>query len=190
MPHEGRSPTTGEATERLTMAQRVARLAQEIATLEPGPAAALRRGPQNGAGAAAFWKLLARYGPDHELDRDREEGWGALIQAIAILTPKGRSRDSAPKEPAHDPLKAMGAALHDARVSELRLARLLTASQRLRRVLVVRLCRRLAAADQRRFDLRTLAQFILYGQDAGRRIARDYYRAQTVAGRQTELRET
>jgi hypothetical protein len=84
----------------------------------------------------------------------------------------------------------MGAALHDAGVSELRLARLLTASQRLRRTLVVRLCRRLAAADQRRFDLRTLANFVLYGQDAGRRIAREYYRAQTAAGRQSEPKET
>ena len=190
MPHDGTSSTTGEATERLTMGQTVARLAVAIAALEPGPAAALRRGPQNGAGAAAFWKLFAQYGPEFELGRDREESWGALIQAIAILTPKGRSRDSAPKEPAHDPRTAMGAALHDARVSELRLARLLTASQRMRRILVVRLCRRLAAADQRRFDLRTLANFILYGQEAGRRIARDYYRAHTVAVRQTELKET
>ena len=190
MPHEGTLTTTGTATPRLTTGQTVARLAQEIAALEPGPAAALRRGPQNDAGAAAFWKLLTRYGPDYELDSDREERWGALVQAIAILTPKGRSRNNAPKEPAHDPRKAMGAALHDARVSELRLARLLTASQRTRRTLVVRLCRWLAAADQRRFDLRTLAQFILYGDDAGRVIAKEYYRAQTVAGRHSEPKET
>lgn len=189
MPHDGKPTTTGEATERLTMAQRVAELARAIAALEPGPAAALRRGPQNGAGAAAFWKLLARYGPGYELDRDREEGWGTLVQAIAILTPKGRNRDNAPKEPAHDPRRAMGAALHDAGVSELRLARMLTASQRLRRTLVLRLCRRLAAADERRFDLRTLANFIWYGHDAGRRIARDYYRAQTMAERHSEPKE-
>ena len=189
MPHDGTLMTTGEAPARLTTGQMVARLAQEIAALEPGPAAALRRGPQHGAGAAAFWKLLARYGPDFELDRDREDGWSTLVQTIAILTPKGRSSNNAPKEPAHDPRMAMGAALHDAGVSELRLARLLTASQRLRRTLVVRLCRRLAAADQRRFDLRTLANFILYDQDAGRRIAREYYRAQTAAGRQSEVKE-
>ena len=172
------------------MAQRVPELARAIAALEPGPAAALRRGPQNGAGAAAFWKLLASYGPDYELDGDREEGWGTLAQAIAILTPKGRNRDDAPREPAHDPRTAMGTALYDAGVSELRLARLLTVPKPMRRTLVVRLCRRLAAADQRRFDLRTLANFIWYGQDAGRRIARDYYRAQTVAGRQSEPKET
>ena len=188
MPHE-RTLTTGEAPDRLTIGQTVARLAQEIAALEPGPAAALRRGPQHGAGAAAFWKLLATYGPDYELDRDSEDGWSALVQAITILTPKGRSTGNATKEPAHDPRTAMGAALHDARISELRLARLLIAPERTRRTLVVRLCRRLAATDQRRFDLRTLARFILYGHDAGRRIARDYYRAQTAAGRQSEPKE-
>ena len=189
MPHDGTLTTTGEAPDRLTIGQTVARLAQEIAALEPGPAAALRRGPQNGAGAAAFWKLLARHGPDYELDSDREDGWSALVQSIAILTPKGRSSNNAPKEPAHDPRTAMGAALHDAGVSELRLARLLTAPERMRRTIVVRLCRRLAAADQRRFDLRTLAYFILYDQHAGRRIAREYYRAQTAAGRQSEPKE-
>ena len=188
MPHDATPTTTGEAPGRLAFGQTVARLAQEIAALEPGPASALRRGPQHGAGAAAFWKLLAKYSPDYELDHD-EEGWSALVQAIAILTPKGRSTGSATKEPAHDPLTAMGAALHDAGVSELRLARMLIAPERTRRTLVVRLCRRLAVADQRRFDLRTLARFILYGQDAGRRIAREYYRAQTAAGRQSEPKE-
>ena len=189
MPHDETLTATAEAPDRLTMGQTVARLAQEIAALEPGPAAALRRGPQHGAGAAAFWKLLARYGPDHELDRNREDGWSTLVQAMAILTPKGRSSGNATKEPAHDPRTAMGTALHDAGVSELRLARLLTAPERTRRTLVVRLCRRLAASDQLRFDLRTLARFILYGRDAGRRIARDYYRAQTAAGRQSEPKE-
>lgn len=189
MPHDATPMTTGEAPDRLTIGQTVARLAQEIAVLEPGPASALRRGPRHGAGAAAFWKLLAKYGPGFELGRDREDGWSTLVQAIAILTPKGRSSNDAPKEPAHDPRTAMGAALHDAGVSELRLARLLTAPQPMRRTLVVRLCRRLAAADQRRFDLRTLARFVLNGQDAGRLIAKDYYRAQTTAGRQSEAKE-
>jgi len=107
MPHDGTLTTTGEAPDRLTFGQTVARLAQEIAVLEPGPASALRRGPQHGAGAAAFWKLLARYGPDHELDRDREDGWSTLVQAIAILTTKGRSSSNATKEPAHDPRTAL-----------------------------------------------------------------------------------
>ena len=183
-------PTTAEANGRLTIGETVARLATEIAVLDPGSAAALRRGPQSGAGAAAFWKLLSRHGPARELDRSREDGWGTLIQAIAILTPTGGNRDGAPKGSAHDPGIPMGTALHDAHVSELRLARLLTAPEQMRRTLTVRLCRRLAAADQRRFDLRTLAHFILYGGEAGRRIARDYYRAQAAAGRQPQPEET
>lgn len=189
MPRDG-NPTTAEATGGLTMGETVARLAGEIAVLDPGAAAALRRGPQSGAGAAAFWKLLSRHGPAHELDRSREDGWGTLIQAIAILTPKGGNRNGAPEVSAHEPRIAMGAALHDADISELRLARLLAAPEQMRRTLTVRLCRRLAAADQRRFDLRTLAHFILNGGDAGRRIARDYYRAQAAAGRQPQPEET
>ena len=190
MPHDGGHETTLDATASLTLGQIVARLAREIAVLDPGAAAALRRGPQSGAGAAAFWKLLATYGPTHEMDGNREEGWAMLIQAIAILTPKGRRIEGAPTLSVHDPQIPMGAAVHDAEVSELRLARLLTAPQKMRRTLTVRLCRRLGAAEQRRFDLRTLANFILYSDDvAGRRIAKEYYRAQAQARRRLNPQE-
>ncbi len=163
----------------------IARLAREIATLDPGSAAALRRGAQHGAGAAAFWKLFAKY----EMSPTEEDGWSALIQAIAILTPKGKRNEEAPTLSVYDPTTPMGAALHEAGVSELRLARLLTARPNMRRALVVRLCRRLAAADLRRFDLKTLAYFIRSGGVAGRRIARDYYRAQANAERQSQSKE-
>lgn len=190
MPHDTGHATTDE-TERLSTGQIVARLARAIAVLDPGPAAALRRGPQHGAGAAAFWMLLARYGPNHELDENREEAWAVLIQATAILTPKGRRSEDPPNVSVHDPQMPMGAAVHDAGVSEVRLARLLMAPKQMRRTLTVRLCRRLAAAEQRRFDLRTLANFILFGSDhAGRRIAREYYRAHAQAGRQRTIEET
>ena len=154
------------------------RLAAYIAGLDPGPAAALRRDPLAGAGTAAFWKLAAEYAPDGAiLD---EEGWAMLIQSIAILTPKGREID---RRPAHDPSIPMGGALYEAGVSELRLARLLDAPREMRRDLAVRLCRRLAATDHKRFDLRTLAALILYGSEkTNRRIARDYYRAEAKAG--------
>ena len=112
-----------------------------------------------------------------------------LIQAIAILTPKGKRNEEGPRLSPHDPHVPMGAALHDAGVSELRLARLLTARPHMRRILTVRLCRRLAAADQRRFDLKTLANFIRYGGDAGRRIAKEYYRAQATTGRPSQPEE-
>ena len=190
MPHDEDRGPTPEVYASLTPGQIVARLAREIAVLDPGSAAALRRGPQNGAGAAAFWKLLATYGPALEIEGDREKGWAVLIQAITILTPKGRRVEGGPSLPVHDPKIPMGTAVHDAGVSEIRLARLLTAPQTMRRTLSVRLCRRLAAAEQRRFDLRTLANFILHGNDvAGRRIAKDYYRAQAQAGHRLNTQE-
>ena len=78
----------------------------------------------------------------------------------------------------------MGAALYKAGVSELRLARLLDAPREMRRDLTVRLCRRLAATEHKRFHLRTLAELILFGsEETNRRIARDYYRAEAEAGR-------
>ena len=155
------------------------RLAKHIARLDPGSAAALRRGPLIGAGTAAFWKLAAEYAPGGAA-RD-EAGWAALIQAIAILTPKGRETD---RRSAHDHTIPMGAALYKAGVSELRLARLLDAPREMRRDLTVRLCRRLAATEHKRFHLRTLAELILFGsEETNRRIARDYYRAEAEAGR-------
>ena len=158
----------------------VVALAGEVARLDPGPAAELRRGPFEGAGAVAFWNLMTRHGPDQPGDKV-EARWAAIIQAIAILTPKGRSPE---KVSAHDPTRPMGAALHDAGISELRLARLLAAPRPMRGSLTVRLCRRLAASERCRFDLRTLAQFILFGGDrTDRRISRDYYCAEAKAER-------
>ena len=169
-----------------SLASAVVGVAREIAALEPGPAAALRRGPLTGAGTAALWKLLAQYAPSDRLD---EAGWGALIQAVAILTPKGKptGENATRRQSAHAPELSMGAVLHAADISEVRLARLLTAPTQMRRQLSIRLCRRLAAADQRRFDLVTLARFMLYGDDrARRRIARDYYRAEGAVQRSKE----
>lgn len=189
MPSDDRQEIPAVATGSPSTGQTVARLAREVVELDPGSAAALRRGPRNGAGSAAFWKLLVRYGPARELRRNEEDGWSVLIQAIAILTPKGKRNEDGPRLSPHDPHVPMGAALYDAGVSELRLARLLTARPSMRRILSVRLCRRLAAADQRRFDLKTLANFIRYGGDAGRRIAKEYYRAQATAGRLSQPEE-
>lgn len=158
-------------TDEPSLNQIVSRLAWAIARLDPGSAAALRRGPLAGAGAAAFWKLVA----EHVAGRagKDEEGWAALFQAIAILTPKGAEAD---RRPAHEPTIRMGAVLCDANVSELRLARLLGAPKETRRDLAVRLCRRLSGTEQSRFHLGTLASLILFGrEETNRRIARDYY---------------
>ena len=85
MPREEALPET-EGAPAMHLPEAIPKIAMEIARLDPGPAAALRRGPRSGAGAAAFWKLLARYDPVGA--KRNESGWAALIQAIAILTPK------------------------------------------------------------------------------------------------------
>ena len=177
-----RKPATGPSLKHI-----IPELARRIALLDPGPAAALRRGPLNGAGAAAFWKLLERYSPDGA--ERAEPRWAALIQAIAILTPKGRI---AGKESAHQGAPSMGEALHGAGVSELRLARLLAAPPDQRSELVIRTCRRLARTDFKRFNLIALGQFVLSNDStrAARRIARDYYRADLAAKRKAKDKET
>ena len=156
----------------------VVRLADAIGRLEPGPAATLRRGPLEGAGSAAFWQLVSKF--DVKVSEVALLRWAAITQAIAILTPKGR--DSGGRS-AHDGSKPMGRALAHAKVSELRLARLLSARGEMRRSLVVRLCRRLAATGTAPFDLRTLARFLLFdeGDREAQKIARDYYRASAYA---------
>ena len=169
--HQDPGPHSGDPTPPPSLGERIARIAERIAHLDPGSTAALRRGPRAGAGAAAFWQIMASHAPEG-LGRN-EAGWAAVLQAIAILTPKGTDAD---RQSAHTPAVPMGAALRDASVTELRLAALLNARAAKRAEHAVRLCRRLARTEQRRFDLRTLARFILYGtDDTARRIAREYY---------------
>ena len=164
-------------TETQSLGQVVSGLAREIARLTPGPAAALRRGPLSGAGAAAFWQLMAT----HQPRTNDEAGWAALIQGIAILTAKGTDFQ---KKPAHEYRYSMGSVLSKAEFSELRLARLLNAPKEMRRDLAVRLCRRLSRTEHSRFNLETLAWFILRDDDeTDRRIARDYYRTDAESKR-------
>ena len=104
--------------------------------------------------------------------------WDLLIQATAILT--GRRHSSTPS--AYNPARSLGAALFDAGVSELSLARLLTTSPAHRRDQVIRVCRRLSITNHTGCDLRPLARFILDGNDAtAQQINREYYGAAGVA---------
>lgn len=164
-------------------AQVVPRMAQSIARLGPGPAAALRRGPAKGAGTAAYWQLVAPLENDGLL-RGKNSAWETVIQAIAILTPRGQDPK---KQSSHDQTVAMGAALFNARISELRLAHLLNAPPATRQRLVVRTCRRLASSEHSRFDLRTLARFVLYenSDKPAQHIAKEYYRAEAAARHST-----
>ncbi len=155
-----RRDASPQGTDEPSLNQIVPRLARAIARLDPGSAAALRRGPLAGAGAAAFWKLMAEH-VARRAGRD-EEGWAALFQAIAILTPKGAE---AHRRSAHDRDIEMGTALCKAKVSELRLARLLGAPKETQRDLAVRLCRRLSGTEQSRFNLGTLARLIIFGEE-------------------------
>ena len=179
------APQRPQAPER-NLHKTVPKLAVQIAHLDPGSAAALRRGPLDGAGAAAFWKLTAELAPD--LTPRHEPAWASVVQAVAILTPRGRDES---RKSAHDPAMPFGRALYAADLSELRLARLLSAPPHMRRQLSIRLCRWLSTSEQSRCDLVTLAHFIFFGGETGRPIARDYYRAEAaLRRRKSEDRET
>ncbi len=153
----------------------VPRVAQRIARLGPGPAAALRRSPKKGSGTAAYWQLVAQLEQDGL--RGESEAWKTIIQSIAVLTPRGQDPK---KQSSHDRTVPMGVALLDAGLSELRLAHLLNARTDARRRLIVRTCRRLASSGHHRFDLTTLARFVLYqnSDKPAQDIAREYYRAE------------
>ncbi len=155
----------------------VAGLARAVAALAPDVVVALRRRPRVGAAEAASWGLRALL---HASTRPADAGaWALLIHAIAILTPGRRAPATFT---AHDPARSFGAALFESGVSELRLARLLTAPVTARHDVIAGVCRRLRATKQNRFDLRSLARFILDGDDeATHRISLDYYGAAGVA---------
>ncbi|MDE2876982.1 MAG: hypothetical protein OXU69_03490 [Gemmatimonadota bacterium] len=181
---EDRPTPSGQPQPDRDFGGKIVRLTGEIGRLPPGPAASVRRDPLAGSGSAAFWHLMATHGI-HPRERGLEH-WAAVTQAIAILTPKGRRDSGNPKPSPHDGANPMGAALYQAKITEQRLARLLSARGAMRRDLVVRTCRRLAAKEAVRFDLRTLAQFVLSedeDESAARWIARHYYTARVRAAR-------
>ena len=187
MPAEG-TTRRGQDRERIPVhREAMRRMARDIGKLAPGPAAALRLDPYRGAGAAAFWKLLTEHLPaDMPVN---EERWAAWVHAAAILTPRGRHPN---KLSAHNDKVPMGRALHDAGVSEERLARLLATPTTRRTTAVTRICRRIAAGRSEAgrntgFNLITLGEFILFGgKRTDRRIARDYYRARSFEAQKQE----
>lgn len=151
----------------------IPKIATVIANLDSGLAAELRRGPLAGAGSTAYWRLLAKYDIPSSSEKQLAD-WAGVLQSVAILTPKGKPKDT--RQSAHDPGCPMGKALCVAKISESRLARLLALPQEIRGSIVVRLCRRLSATGYNRFDLKTLAAFILGWESASQKIAREYYR--------------
>lgn len=169
MSHE--PPTVSAPATKSDLGATIVRLAGQISRLDPGPAASLRRDPLAGSGTAAFWQLLSDN--DIQAAGDMLVRWATVVQSIAILTPKGRDHI---KSSAHNGANPMGTALLEAGVSHQRLARLLSSAGHMRRELIVRSCRRLAAKETAQFDLRTLAKFVLFDDEsAARWIARKYY---------------
>lgn len=188
MSHEVSPVPVGTTDNTTDIDATVVRLAGEVSRMGPGLAASLRRDPLAGSGSAAFWDLLARNGIPG--GRRMLPRWAAVIQAIAILTPKGGA--SGERRPtAHNGGNPMGTALQEASISDLRLARLLAAKGKTRRDLVIRTCRRLAAKEPIRFDLRTMARFVLFeDEEAARWIARKYYTAAAKAAKSPQGEES
>jgi CRISPR system Cascade subunit CasB len=164
--------------------------------LSTGGIARLRRGPlQAGdAGAPEFWKLAAheKYGFKVGDDQTRDK-WAAILQAMAILTPRSAEGGDNPKGPANEFGKALcdgGNAdwLEQQRdvkraggsprpvLSELRLAKMLAAKGKLRRELVVRAAK-IIAKSETPVNCADIAWFILCenSDEPARRIARSYY---------------
>ena len=170
------TPPRGEAEgEPLPPPLDVPGMGRAVAALAPDVVAALRRRPAAGAAEAACEALVSM----HASTRPAHAGaWAALVQAIAILTPRRRTP---PAPSAHDPARSFGAALFESGVSELQLARLLTAPATRRRDLIASVCRQLRAANRNRFDLDALARLILDGAGAAAyRISLEYYGAAGV----------
>ena len=182
MPADRRKREPRSSPSQLDFDGKVVRLVGAIRRLGPGLAASLRRDPLAGSGSAAFWQLMARY--DIRATEQYLARWATVVQAITILTPKGRRPEKASP---HDGSKPMGGALHQAGITDLRLARLLSARGKTRRNLVIRTCRRLAAGQPVRFDLRTLARFVVFENDRDSRwIARTYYSSAAQAARSSK----
>lgn len=173
---------TRRPTSKQDFDQVIADLAKDVARLDSGALAALRRGALVGAGAPAFWTLLAR----HDLSAVRRDidGWAAVMQGMALMTPRGRDQN---RPPAHDPRMPLGRALANGGTteregpsspplfSELRLARLMASKGMIRQDLALRACR-MFASHEVRINWSQMARLILDGDEyTARRIARDYY---------------
>ena len=181
-------------------------LAQALHRMGTGDLAVLRRAGDPTV-APAFWRLAARH---DDLSRAPER-WGPVVQALAILTPKGapqsrpsRGVDDHERAALIDPGRAFGEALCDAcdpgwqeassprpLLSERRLAQLLAARGTVRQTLLLRAVRALAATRDPRhgLDVGDLAWAFLHAGEPGR-IAGPYYRRLDRAGRGVDTPDT
>ena len=178
----------------VTLDQVLGHLSWALPRLSTGGRSCLRRGPLKAgdAGAPAFWKLATHekysFAPTPE--------WAAIVQAMAILTPRPADGNENPKGP-HDPSNRFGKVLCDGGdpswgqggsdprpvLSELRLAKMLAAKGELRRELVVRAAKIIAKSGTA-VNCAGMARFILAEtrDDYAREIAKHYYARLARAG--------
>lgn len=166
-----------------------------LKSLDPGPLAELRRATGHDR-PPAYWRLASQ----HDLiGRGDPDAWLAVVQAMAILTEKGRA--SAKPSP-HFEGRPLGQALCDGAdaawpygaattprpmLSEPRLARLIAARGEQRRALLLRAVRMLAARRSSGAGVNCveLARLLLRPNEAGAadRLAQTYYRRLDRASR-------
>jgi CRISPR system Cascade subunit CasB len=178
----------------VTLDQLIGHLSWALPRLSTGDRARLRRGPLKAgdAGAPALWKLAAheKYG------FPAGDNWAAIVQAMAILTPRPADGDDNPKGP-HDPSNKFGKALCDGGdgswgqgssdprpvLSELRLAKMLAAKGELRRELAVRAAKIIAKSGAP-VNCADMAWFILdeHSDEPAQQIAKRYYTRLARAG--------
>lgn len=164
-----------------------------------GDLAALRRMDPDSPDVAAFWRLLASRGLLERSTRETERKWALILHGIALMT--RNAGDNAQARSAHDRNASVGRALFaggdsqrggNGYYSELRFNRLLSARGEMLRYLLARAFRMLAA-DGAKLNWYEMAQFIRYqdydetrAENARRRIASEYYRAERRAAASAE----
>ncbi len=170
--------------------------ARMLQGLDPGQLAQLRR-MDGGTGAAGFWRLAAQH---PETVGREQELWMAIIQIVAILTPKG---DPASRWELHDPRRRLGAVLCDGGdpgwpgtasprpiVSEPRLGRLIASRGKQRAVLLTRAARAIARTRLARTGINVVdIAWTLLDPDSRystQRLAEPYYRRLDRAGRERQ----
>lgn len=156
------SDDTDERQESGAVAKTALSIAATLAGSDPGEKAQARRMDQDGA--PLFWRLAARL----EIRPADESNWLRFTRMVALLTP-ATQRGSI-----HDKDRPLGAALAEAGVSELRLARLLAARGDARLEALERAIRALSRANPK-LNVVDLAWAVL--KDNPRNLARDYYRS-------------
>lgn len=142
--------------------RRALSIAVALAAASPGEKADARRmGP---AGSPLFWRQVARLG----IPRWQEDGWLRFTRLVAFLTPASRETSI------HDGKRPLGAVLHEAGLSEQRLARLLAARGASRDDALERAIRMIARKTTG-LSVVDLARAVFWPEDASP-LARAYYK--------------